>query len=501
MNINNKLNTKESTKENANKVRLPTARSVFTSLAIGLAAINLLAGCEQQPKTAAPAFDASEHSPGGQATVKHLNYRTFIKPGAHLKGLDRVDFWAGFTFFEMPWVEAPASTTVRDGLGPLFNTHSCLSCHIKGSRGKFFDEGIGEQSGLLIRLGPTHTDAPKVDPVYGGQIQVRTIAAVKKYLKDPLKPEAKIDLAFEYIDGQYSDGEPYQLRKPIIKLVDLGYGELASGIGLSPRFGPNIFGMGLLDAISEQDLIAQEDIDDANGDNISGKYNRVIDVLTNEKAIGRYGFKAKHPNLRQQVTDAFTNDIGIVNPLFPNEVCTSSQPGCQQASKVTNPAGEHEIAKRLVQDVMIFSRHIGVPPARNLDDIETQQGRELFYQLNCHTCHTPSYTTATTYQHKALAGLKIWPYTDLALHDMGEGLADGVFENDANGKEWRTPPLWGIGLQQKVQGQQLFLHDGRARNISEAILWHGGEAQASQQAFKQLTATERKALIKFLRAI
>ncbi|REL28972.1 hypothetical protein DXX93_15355 [Thalassotalea euphylliae] len=470
-------------------------------LVIGLTAINLLAGCEQQPKTVAPAFDASEHSPGGKATIKNFNYRTFIKPGAHLTGLDRVDFWAGFTFFEMPWVEAPASTSVRDGLGPLFNTHSCLSCHGKGSRGKFFDEGIGEQSGLLIRLGPTHPNAPKVDPVYGGQIQVRTIAAAKKYLTDPLLPEAKIDLAFEYTDGQYADGESYQLRKPIIKLAELGYGELASGIGLSPRFGPNIFGMGLLDAISDKDLIAQEDLADANGDHISAKYNRGLDVVTGEKAIGRYGFKAKHPNLLQQVTDAFNNDIGIVNPLFPNEVCTDSQPGCQQASKITNPKGEHEIAERLVQDVMIFSRHIGVPPARNLEDTETQQGRELFYQLNCQACHTPSYTTSATYPHQDLASIKIWPYTDLALHDMGEGLADGVFENDANGKEWRTPPLWGIGLQQQVQGQQLFLHDGRARSISEAILWHGGEAQASQQVFKQLTATERKALIKFLRAI
>lgn len=485
-------------KQRANKSK---ALASLGALLTFILAITWLSGCEQVQQTSAPRFDPSELAPGGQATIKNFNYRSFIQPGAHLKGLDRVDFWAGFTFFEMPWVAAPASTTVRDGLGPLFNTHSCLSCHSKGSRGKFFAEGVGEQSGLLIRLGPKHSTAPEVDPVYGGQVQVRTIDAVKKYLTDDLKPEAKIDLAFEYIEGRYADGEAYQLRKPIIKLTELGYGELADGIGLSPRFGPNIFGMGLLDSISDQDLLNQEDIDDTDGDGISAKYNRVPDVVTGKQAIGRYGFKAKHPTLVQQVTAAFTHDIGIVNPLFPNEVCTQAQTACQQASKLTNPKGEHEIAQRLVQDVMMFSQHIGVPPARDLQSEQAQQGRELFYQLNCQGCHTPSYTTAANAKVESLAKIKIWPYTDLALHDMGPGLADNVLEYDADGQEWRTPPLWGIGLQQRVQGQQLYLHDGRARTISEAILWHGGEAAASQRAFSQLNQSERQALLKFLQAI
>ena len=333
---------------------------------------------------------------------------------------------------------------------------------------------------------------------YGGQVQHRVIDYNRSLLPVPVKPEAWLDLQFETISGQFADGSRYELQKPNYKLTQLGYGKLAPHIGLSPRLAPNVFGAGLLNAIAEKDLLAQEDIQDNDQDGISGRYNRVPNVVTGELEVGRFGFKAKHPNLDQQVAAAFRDDIGITNPLFKEEVCTEAQPSCSKASAL----GGHdsvELPQKLLNLVNDFSQFLAVPPARNLQD--KQQGRALFYQLNCHQCHTPSYTTDKNFPVSELAEQIIWPYTDLALHDMGEGLADGVIEFDASGSEWRTPPLWGIGLQKKYTGQQRYLHDGRARTIEEAILWHGGEAQASQVMYKQLDKKQREELLAFIAAI
>ena len=457
-----------------------------------------LTGCWNQ--SAAPDFEASELTPAGGMTAANLSSRSFVYPGANVDRMTQLDFWTGFSLFRDPWVIAPSSTKDRDGLGPLFNTRSCISCHKAGGRAEMAKEGESIPTALVIRLGSTTSEVAHADPIYGGQIQPRAIKVFHGSKQNVTEAEAWLELTTETLVSQYDDGEPYELVKPNYRLTRLRYGELAPHVGLSPRHAPNVFGMGLLDAIDEQDLLAQEEPDDTDGDGISAKYNRVLDVVTGEMAVGRFGFKAKQPNLHQQVAAAFRDDIGITNRLFADESCTQSQSTCSQVAAQTKDT-QVEIPNPLLNLVSKFNALLAVPPARNLNSKKAQAGRALFYQLRCQACHTPSYTTASDYPITALAGQEIWPYTDLALHDMGPALADGVIEFEANGREWRTPPLWGIGLQKRYTGELRLLHDGRARTIEEAILWHGGEAESSQQQFVKLTQQERGQLVAFLNAI
>lgn len=448
-----------------------------------------------------PTFEQSELLPGGEMTVKRLAHRSYVAAGRNVGRVKELDFWTGFSFFRDPWVIAPASTLDRDGLGPLFITRSCVTCHHDGGRGPMSPEGIHQPASLIIRLGSTLEHVNAIDPTYGGQIQPRSVKLLHPSIKNQPEPEAWLDLQYDKVSGQFADGESYTLYKPTYALTKFSLGPLAKDIGLSPRYAPSIYGMGLLDAIDEKDLLAQEDPNDSDNNGISGRYNRVTNVVTKETdAIGRFGFKAKHPTLNQQVAAAFVGDIGITSPMFPNEECTSVQVGCQKVAKLGHPTGV-EIPNKLLTLVNDFSAYIGVQPARNLDNKKTQQGRSLFYKASCHQCHTPSYVTNSNYSLPELANQKIWPYTDLALHDMGEGLADGITEFKANGQEWRTPPLWGIGLQRKLSSTARFLHDGRARSINEAILWHGGEAQHAKRHYINMTKTQRDALLVFIKSI
>jgi CxxC motif-containing protein (DUF1111 family) len=474
-------------------------------------------GCSENK---APDFQQSELAPGGTMTVKRLQKQSYIHPGAAVTGMQKLNFWTGFSFFRDPWVASPSSTKSRDGLGPLFNTRSCISCHDAGSRGPMPVVGESMPS-LVIKLGlrdnfqnfSDHTPVlveglSLVDPNYGDQIQPRGILFRHPKLEHAPKGEALVELSYQTVSGYYSDGTAYELSQPTYQLTHMAYGELAPHIGMTPRFAPNIFGAGLLDAIHVDDLLVQEDSNDNNQDGISAKYNRVLNVATGTIDIGRFSFKAKHPTLAQQVGAAFRNDIGITNSLFPTESCTESQVICQKTAILGEPSinNRHqevpiEISDKLFALVVSFNQLLGVPPARSLAQEEALKGREHFYQMGCQQCHTPSYKTDKNYPVEVLANQLIWPYTDLALHDMGKNLADNVIEDDANGQEWRTPPLWGIGLQKSTTKQQRFLHDGRAHSISEAILWHGGEAEAAQKKFTKLTSSQRQNLIKFLKAI
>ncbi|KGJ94954.1 di-heme oxidoredictase family protein [Colwellia psychrerythraea] len=459
-------------------------------------------------KVRIPVFDQSEIQTAGGITHKRL-YASYLYPGEKLSSKQQLDFWTGFSFFRDPWVAAPSATGNRDGLGPLFNTRSCIACHTAGSRAKIDEAGQILPLSLVVRLGSTDPAITSVDPVYGGQIQPRSISyrltdaeIIKQSSYTDNVGEAWLDKSYDKVLGNFVDGEAYELLKPRYKLTKLAYGELAPHIGISVRLAPNIFGMGLLNAIKTDDLLNQEDSTDSNGDGISAKYNRVPNVITGEIEVGRFGFKAKQPNLHQQVAAAFRDDIGITNTSFTDETCTKTQVACNYAAK----HGGHSLADLEIPDnrldfTVTFNEFLGVPPARNLQSETVQRGRALFYQAKCQQCHIPSYVTDENYPVKALAKQTIWPYTDLALHDMGEGLADGVYEFNASGREWRTAPLWGIGLQQYKTGQQRFLHDGRARTISEAILWHGGEAEPAKQAYVALNKQQRDALVKFVKAI
>ncbi|WP_042148035.1 MULTISPECIES: di-heme oxidoredictase family protein [unclassified Pseudoalteromonas] len=465
-----------------------------------LSLLCVLSACQPVDKTYAPKFDISEFKPAGEATLKRVNTRTFIHPSGNLSLDDELDFWDGFSFFRDPWIAAPAVTEDRDGLGPLFNARSCKACHARGGRGREPVEGVSKPMALLIRLG-AKIDGAKVDENYGGQLQPFAIRLSHKALSTVIEPEAEIKLKYEFINGTYADGSSYQLRKPSYELVNLNYGKLEESTVLSPRYAPAIYGMGLLDAIKEEDLLALEDIADSNNDGISAKYNLVPDVLTQKVAVGRFGFKALHPSLAQQTAGAFVNDIGITNPFFQSDTCSHIQIGCRQRSLLGGHDKQQEIPEKLHDLTVYMGQHVAVQPTRSLKSKQAQLGREIFYQLNCHSCHQPSFKTDESYPVKELAGQKIWPYTDLALHDMGEGLSDGKAEFKATGSEWRTAPLWGLGLQKHIQGYQAFLHDGRARTLEEAILWHGGEAKSSQQAFIKLDKSQRDAVIFFLKQI
>jgi CxxC motif-containing protein (DUF1111 family) len=467
-------------------------------------------------KVSVPDFEQAEHLPAGGMTGKGLSDRSFVQVGRNVDRKQELLFWTGFSLFRDPWVIAPSSTKDRDGLGPLFNTRSCISCHSLGGKGPAPEEGNSKPTALVIRFG-SGEDGLFSDPIYGDQLQPRAIAITHNSIQPDLLGEAKLQLGYQAVYGEYADGTTYILRQPTYQLTDLAYGGLDKRTVLSPRFSPVIYGVGLLDAISEQDLLAQEDIYDANQDGISAKYNRVPiapsshntatfhhsvenSAGTSRLGIGRFGHKAKHPSLHQQVAAAFRDDIGITNTSFGTESCSTGQPNCQAASVI----GGHqsvEIPDKLLDLVTQFNQLIAVPPARNLDSATAQQGRELFYKIGCESCHTASYTTDSEYPHKSLANQTIWPYTDLALHDMGAGLADGVNEYAANGTEWRTPPLWGIGARKNIRSENLYLHDGRAKTVAAAILWHGGEAQISQQNFIQLNKQQRSALLAFLDAI
>jgi CxxC motif-containing protein (DUF1111 family) len=472
-------------------------------------------------KVSVPDFEQAEHLPAGGMTGKGLSDRSFVQVGRNVDRKQELLFWTGFSLFRDPWVIAPSSTKDRDGLGPLFNTRSCISCHLSGGKGPAPQEGNSKPTALVIRFGSAE-DGLFSDPIYGDQLQPRAIAITHGSIAPDLLGEAKLQLSYQEVYGEYADGSIYILRQPSYQLTDLAYGDLDKRTALSPRFSPVIYGVGLLDAISEQDLLAQEDINDTDQDGISAKYNRVPiapsehntaefhGALENTKdtalletalmGIGRFGLKAKHPSLHQQVAAAFRDDLGVTSTSFVYESCTTEQANCQAASVV----GDHEsveIPDKLLDLVTQFNQLIAVPPARNLGSEKAQQGRELFYQLGCESCHTASYTTDAEYPHESLANQTIWPYTDLALHDMGVGLADGVNEYAANGNEWRTPPLWGIGARKNIRSENLYLHDGRAKTVAAAILWHGGEAQASQQNFIQLNKQQRNALLAFLDAI
>ncbi|MBD1583800.1 di-heme oxidoreductase family protein [Pseudoalteromonas sp. S16_S37] len=453
---------------------------------------------EQKPSVTVPAFSEQELLPGGKATASRTAKRTFIHPAGNIPTIEQLDFWDGFSFFRDPWVASPAITSDRDGLGPLFNARSCKACHNDGGRGRLNRSGEYASPALLFRL--LKNDGVGADKHYGGQLQPNAIRLSHHKLTKPVIGEGKVRVEYQIIKGEYPDGSTYSLRKPSYHLEQLGYGKLEPNTVLSPRYAPAIYGMGLIDAISEQDLLAQQDFDDLNGDGIKTQYNMVKNAQTGQLQIGRFGFKGLHATLEQQVAGAFVNDIGITNPIFPEEACTDVQLMCRTAASV-DPKGTLDIPKKLHDLTVYMNKTLAVPKARDLTSERAQQGRTLFYQLRCDSCHTPTYKTRPDYPIAALQAQQIYPYSDFALHDMGKELADEGIENLASGAQWRTPPLWGIGLQKRVQGFEAYLHDGRARTLEEAILWHGGEAHEIKKHFMNLSAKQRSALIYFLQQI
>jgi CxxC motif-containing protein (DUF1111 family) len=461
-----------------------------------------------EPTTDFSKAEDFEPMPGGAATSrKRVNQDAFSHPSANLSFEEQGTFKLGNGLFRKLWVSSPSSTQASDGLGPLFNARACQSCHLKDGRGHP-PEGNADATSMFLRLARAAETAEEKamlgrkaalnfpDPVYGGQLQDLAVPG--------LASEGRMKIAYEEMSVTLGDGSVVSLRKPSYSVDDLSLGPLHPATTLSPRVTPPMIGLGLVEQIHPADILAKADPDDRDGDGISGKASVVRDAASGESALGRFGWKASTPSIRQQSAEAFVGDIGISTPDVPRHWgdCSDAQKDCRALPNgVQERLGETEAPNPVLDLVTFYSQNLAVPARRDVGKPEVLAGKKVFYQLGCASCHTPKFVTRRDAPNKAHAFQLIWPYSDFLLHDMGEGLADGQSVGDATGREWRTPPLWGIGLTEQVSGHTFFLHDGRARNLTEAILWHGGEAQAARDGFAALPKADRDALAKFLESL
>ena len=436
---------------------------------------------------AAPSADELRRQ-GGDGTVLDEGSSAFAQSMGGLTSEQRRAFAVGNSFFNQNWVTAPASTEGRDGLGPIFNAQSCSSCHFEDGRGEPPTSADDPVRGLLIRLSVVDDEGELAPhPTLGGQFQDRSINGV------PAEGSLRIDVVEE--PGTYPDGTEYSLGAPTYVLTDPD-GNVIDDVLVSPRVAPAMIGVGLLENVPEATLDALADPDDADGDGISGRVHRVTDAETGEQVVGRFGWKAATPTVEAQVAAAFVEDIGITSSLHPDGPCTDAQEACNDAPD----GGEPEVDDQKLERVTFYSRTLAVPARRDVGEADTDRGQAAFDEVGCASCHTAELTTGSS-DLAPLDDQTIRPYTDLLLHDLGEGLADDRPDGDATGREWRTAPLWGIGLVETVNGHTRFLHDGRARSLEEAILWHGGEAEASRDAFTELDADDRAAVLAFLESL
>lgn len=458
-----------------------------TRIGILLLGVAALAACAVAEIAPSAAFAPIGDKLGGDAGRPAFGQAAFALPAPNLDAAQLRDFSFGNRLFNTNWVQAGSSTASFDGLGPLFNRVSCSGCHVRDGRGRPPEPGEPMES-MLVRISVPGRDAhggPRPHPVYSDQIQDRAIPGVPA--------EARVVLAWEETSGKYADGEAYTLRRPKISFADPAYGPLGTDVMTSPRVAPAMIGLGLLEALPEEVLLARADPDDANRDGISGRPNRVWDVANGRPALGRFGWKANQPSLRQQSAGAAAGDIGIISTLATADACTATQSACRALPSGGTPEMSDEFLAKLV----LYARTLAVPDRRKGGDPQARAGEALFSATGCTACHTPTQRTGA-HELAALTNQTIHPFTDLLLHDMGEGLADGRPDFEADGREWRTTPLWGLGLIQTVNGHELLLHDGRARGVAEAILWHGGEAEAARERFRAMPKADRDALLAFL---
>lgn len=422
---------------------------------------------------------------GGETTIFSATSNSFANPAPNLSAPDFEMHLDGDFQFEATFITAPAP--VNQGLGPLFNNNSCVTCHPRDGRAKH-PTNINSANGLLVRAsipGNGLHGGPNPVPGFGLQIQNRAI--------NGYTPEAVLQVTYTEIQETLADGTPIILRKSVISLTN-PYIALPSGIMLSTRLAPPVFGLGLLEEIPEANLLAMQDINDGNGDGISGKANYVWDDQHSQVMIGRFGWKANTATLIDQCAAAYVEDMGITNYLFQNES------GWDQANGHDGIDDDPEITPEILDQVVMYCRTLGVPAPRNIDQPNIKRGAKIFEDIDCAKCHTPRQQTGPS-AISALSMQTFFPYTDLLLHDMGEELADNRPDFLAGGTEWKTRPLWGIGLTNLINGHTDFLHDGRARNVTEAILWHGGEAQNAKNKFKQLPTSKRNDLLDFINSL
>ncbi len=399
---------------------------------------------------------------GDATTTFEVSDRSYNLSARNLGLAARIRFADGDEVFEAFFTEA-------DGLGPDFNANSCQSCHVNNGRHATSVEGGYVGIGPVVHVsaaGALDGEVPAALPGYGTRLQTYANAG---------DAEALVNVLYEYTDGTYPDGTPYELRRPVVSVVGRE-GMLPADAELSLRIPPPVAGPGLLEYVPEADIVAAADPDDADGDGISGEVQWVPDG--DDLRVGRHGWKAENFDLVHQSAGALAEDIGVGTNLNP-------------------VAGAVELSDEDLADLAFYVEGLAIPAGRDVEDPQVIRGAHLFDTIGCTSCHTPQQRTGTT-QVPELDDLVIVPFTDLLLHDLGPGLADDRPVLNASGSEWRTAPLWGIGLLDVVNGHVSLLHDGRARSIEEAILWHGGEAQRVTDAFMALSAADRAALIRFV---
>ena len=484
-----------------------------------LQTIETLAGVPMQQLAS---FDPQEVKQGGDTGISISSAESYSKPSSNLTASRKGHFFIGNAFFRQPWVIAPASTDSRDGLGALFNVAACQSCHVKDGRGHAPMTSDDDADSLLIRLAmPATTDEQRqqlqnsliekvVHPMYGGQLQDRGIQGVPA--------EARIAVQWTDKPITFADGHIETLRAPTFNLTKPGYGAFDNDLMVSPRVALPMIGLGLLEQIPDE-AIKKQAVDNKNSTNgdISGKFNWVMDPQTGKHALGRFGWKAGQTKLITQNQSAFNEDMGLTSNIRPHESCMPTQTACMNATTGADEQGNGkppvEVNDEVAKFVEFYTRNLAVPHRRDADDTLVLAGKKRFYDMGCQSCHTPRYQLPKTDDdHLEQHGQVIYPYTDLLLHDMGDDLADRTIAGKlpakniqveflANSYEWRTPALWGIGLAQTVDPQATFLHDGRARTLMEAVLWHGGEAQKQQQKVLKLDKQGRSELNAFLQSL
>ncbi|MBP9837352.1 MAG: thiol oxidoreductase [Proteobacteria bacterium] len=425
-----------------------------------------------------PEISADRLRQGGETTVFDRTALSFENPAPNLSANEADRHFVGDANFAAQFVTAPSIE--NPGLGPLFNNNSCDACHTKNGRGQpiFGNSGLGSQA--LVRVSSTDGSeslpgGPRNALSLGTQIQDHATFGISK--------EADVVLKWETQSGTYADGENFELRKPKLDITLADGNKLPANIMTSMRTAPAVFGLGLLEAVPDAAIAANADPDDLNGDGISGRVNHVWDIVLQVAKIGRFGRKANSVNLLEQAAAAYTNDIGVDNPLIP----------------ATD--GSVEIDGDVLTSAEFYTQTLAVPSAGNINDPSVKYGEKLFVGFKCASCHIPELNTAK-HQISGLSNQRIFAYTDLLLHDMGQGLADGRADFEASGSEWKTQALWGIGITSTILSNTAsYLHDGRARTLEEAILWHGGEALESRERFRQSSKADREALISFLRSL
>ena len=429
---------------------------------------------------------------GGDGTRPIASQKAFSLQMPNAARANQRPFSFGNRLFNTNWVTAPASVKSFDGLGPLFNRVSCSGCHTLDGRGTPPANGEGPFDSMLLRLsipGSDERGGPKPHPNYGTQLSERATLG--------LSPEGIAHITYEDLPGTYGDGEAYRLRKPTYTISDAGFEPMGDDLLISPRAAQHMIGLGLLQAVPDSTLTVLADPDDADADGISGSVNRVWDQLAKTTAIGRFGWKASQPNLLQQNAAAALGDIGLTSSFNPVENCSATQAACTAA--ITG--GAPELSDEFLTKLTLYTMTIAVPAQRDAGKPQVRHGEKLFRDFGCASCHITTLLTGINQAFPEISGQVIHPFTDLLLHDMGEGLNDNRPDFAATGSEWRTAPLWGLGLIENVNGHDNLLHDGRARGFPEAILWHGGEAKAAKELFRLAPKDERDALVAFLKSL